>query len=103
MPFFLEVRSGPQAGNRIRLELGRILRVGRTDRADVAFTEDSHMSSLHFSLGWDGAHCRVTDLNSRNGTFVNGIPIHSHELQNGDRVEIGRSSFIYLTQDDVGR
>ena len=57
MPFFLEVRSGPQAGNRIRLELGRILRVGRTDRADVAFTEDSQHSWIRST--WNATDPRL--------------------------------------------
>ena len=100
MPFFLEVRSGPQAGDRIRLELGRILRVGRTDRADVAFTEDSHMSSLHFSLGWDGAHCRVTDLNSRNGILVNGEVVSATVVRDGDSILAGETAFLIRVEPD---
>ena len=40
---------------------------------------------------------------SRNGTFVNGIPVRSHELQNGDRVESGarRSSILTLDDDPI--
>jgi len=101
MPFFLEVRSGPQAGNRIRLEPGRIVRVGRTDRADIAFTEDTHMSGLHFSLGWDGAHCRVSDLNSRNGILVNGQAVAATVVRDGDTIVAGETVFLVCAEPEA--
>ncbi len=100
MPVFLEVRSGPQAGNRVRLERGRILRVGRIARADVAFPEDSHMSGLHFSLGWEGADCRISDLNSRNGILVNGQTVAATVLRDGDSVVAGETTFVICVEPD---
>jgi hypothetical protein len=100
MPVFLEVRSGPQAGNKIRLDQGRILRVGRASRADLACTEDSHMSSLHFSLGWEGANCRVTDLNSRNGTLVNGQTVNAAVLSDGATIVAGETAFAIRIEPD---
>lgn len=100
MPFFLEVRSGPQAGNRIRLERGTILRVGRTARADLALTEDSHLSGLHFSLGWDGADCRVADLNSRNGILVNGQAVSATVVRDGDSIVAGSTTFVIRVEQD---
>jgi len=100
MPVFLEVRSGPQAGNKIRLEQGRTLRVGRTDRADFACTEDAHMSSLHFSLGWQGADCRLTDLNSRNGVLVNGQTVTAVVLRDGDSIVAGDTTFVIHIDPD---
>ena len=79
------------------------------DEPEVQFGRDSSNQILVTDPSVSRAHCvmeatpagyRLKDLESRNGTFVNGIPIHTHELQNGDRVEIGRSAFIYLTQDE---
>jgi len=100
MPVFLEVQSGPQAGSKIRLERGRILRVGRNDRADVAFPEDSHMSGLHFSLGWEGADCRISDLNSRNGVLVNGQTVIAGALRNGDSIVAGQTKFAIAIEAD---
>lgn len=101
MPVFLEVRSGPQAGSQLRLEQGRILRIGRTARADVAFPEDTHMSSLHFSLGWEGSDCRVSDLNSRNGILVNGQAIAAAVLHDGDTLVAGDTTFAIRIDPDV--
>lgn len=101
MPVFLEVRSGPQAGSQLRLEQGRILRIGRTARADVAFPEDTHMSSLHFSLGWEGSDCRISDLNSRNGILVNGQAIAAAVLHDGDTLVAGDTTFAIRIDPDV--
>ncbi len=79
------------------------------DEPEVQFGRDSSNQILLTDPSVSRAHCvmeatpagyRLKDLESRNGTFVNGIPIRAHELQNGDRVEIGRSAFIYLTLDE---
>lgn len=101
MPVFLEVRSGPQAGNRVRLDQTRVLRVGRTSRADLVLAEDSHMSGLHFSLGWEGADCRIADMNSRNGTLVNGQAVTAAVLRDGDTIVAGGTTFAIIIEPDV--
>ena len=100
MPVFLEVRSGSQAGNKIRLDHGRTLRVGRTPHADLTFADDTHMSGLHFSLGWEGANCRVADLNSRNGTLVNGQTVTAAVVSNGDTIVAGATTFAIRIDPD---
>jgi pSer/pThr/pTyr-binding forkhead associated (FHA) protein len=100
MPVFLEVRSGSQAGNKIRLEPMKVLRVGRTSRADVAFAEDSHMSGVHFSLGWEGGNWRVADLNSRNGILVNGAAVQAAVLRDGDTIVAGETTFAIRVEPD---
>lgn len=101
MPVFLEVRSGSQAGKKIRLEPMKVLRVGRTSRADVAFPEDAHMSGLHFSLGWEGADCRIADLDSRNGILVNGAAVKAALLHDGDTIVAGETTFAIRIEPDV--
>ncbi len=100
MPVFLEVRSGSQAGKRIRLEPASVLRVGRTPRADLVFADDSHMSGMHFSLGWEGLDCRISDLNSRNGVLVNGSAVKSAILRDGDNVVAGETWFLIRVEPD---
>jgi Nif-specific regulatory protein len=72
---------------------------GRDSSNQILLTDPS-VSRAHCVMEATPAGYRLKDLESRNGTFVNGIPIRTHELQNGDRVEVGRSAFIYLTQDE---
>ena len=100
MPVFLEVRSGSQAGSKIRLEQARVLRIGRTARADVAFADDEHMSGVHFSLGWEGTDCSITDLNSRNGILVNGAAVKAALLHHGDTIVAGQTTFAVRIEAD---
>jgi len=60
------------------------------------------------NLAVSGAHAEITtilndsfleDLDSTNGTLVNGAPIKKHYLQNGDVVEIGRHQLKYVNAD----
>jgi hypothetical protein len=89
----LEAISGPITGRRIEVRAGTILRVGRTTRSDYAIGEDSYLSSLHFSVECDGTQCRVRDMGSSNGTFVNGSRITDLVVKEGDSVAAGESAF----------
>src|SRR5438067_1900732 len=100
MPVFLEVRSGSQTGKKIRLDSARLLRVGRTSHAGLSFADDSHMSGEHFRLECDGDAYRLTDLNSRNGTSVNGQGVHTAVLGNGDTIIAGETKFVFSVETD---
>ena len=46
---------------------------------------------------------KLIDLESFNGTFVNGIPIKEHTLTHGDQISLGDVQFLFLTHEaDVG-
>ena len=68
----VEIRFGRLAGRKAIVAPGAKLRVGRTDRADLAVAHDGAMSGLHFELAWDGAICLLRDLESATGTFLDG-------------------------------
>ena len=93
MLVILEAVSGPVAGRRIEIRGGSIVRIGRTGKSDHAIAEDSYLSGLHFSAECDGAQCRIRDLGSSNGTFVNGARISEQVVQAGDSVVAGGSTF----------
>jgi pSer/pThr/pTyr-binding forkhead associated (FHA) protein len=61
--------------------------VGR-DGADLNFPEDLFMSGEHCRVDNDGGNFSLTDLDSRNGTYVRIRG--EHELKHGDYVFIGR-------------
>jgi transcriptional regulator with GAF, ATPase, and Fis domain len=44
---------------------------------------------------------QVKDLDSRNGTVVNGLTVREQYLRHGDEIAIGDSSFIFLLEDEV--
>ncbi len=85
---------GPMVGKEFVLHSAQLLQVGRTDWADVAFCNDGRMSSIHFAVETDHKACYVKDLDSTNGTFLNGRRIKQRQVvENGDEVAAGETSF----------
>jgi DNA-binding NtrC family response regulator len=78
------------------IALGRALRIGRGEDADVVL-EDAKASRLHASIELCAGELVVTDLASRNGTFVRGAritgptPIAVHDV-----LRIGASLFVVV-------
>jgi FHA domain len=82
------VKTGPQAGR--RLKLGVEIAIGRQD-GDLVL-EDPEVSRRHAVLRRSGDSVVVEDLDSTNGTFVNGEKIRgSITLGPGDQVRVGQT------------
>jgi Nif-specific regulatory protein len=69
--------------------------IGREGAATLCLPDPS-VSRRHSQVGRDGEDFVVADLDSRNGTFVNDVPVKRRSLQHGDRVRIGDSLFLFL-------
>jgi hypothetical protein len=83
------VQTGPEAGRRVELDLE--VAIGRQD-ADLVL-EDPEVSRRHALLRRSGASVVVEDLDSTNGTFVNGERIRSPVMVGpGDQVRVGRTT-----------
>jgi pSer/pThr/pTyr-binding forkhead associated (FHA) protein len=94
MRVVLEILSGFGVGRKALLGAGQILRVGRTEWADLSVPKDGHMSGVHFALESDQNGCYVEDLGSSNGTLLNGRPLAVRTaLQNGDQITAGKTTF----------
>ncbi len=93
MQAVLEVTSGPHSGRQIVLSPGVPVRIGRTPKADYVVAEDTFLSGAHFYVEWSGDQCIVRDLNSSNGTFLNGTRLSEGVLHEGDVITAGQSSF----------
>lgn len=60
------------------------------------------MSRQHCRIEPDGERWLVVDLDSRNGTFVNGRRISRHHLRDGDRLHVGDSVLIFTQSAPTG-
>lgn len=78
-----------------------IVVLGRDPACLITFL-DSLMSRKHARIRCDGEHAVIEDLESRNGTRINGILISGpHSLRDGDRIGIGSSELVFtLAEDD---
>lgn len=72
--------------------------IGRQAGATLKIGNAS-VSRRHAVIEKEGDRFVIADLGSRNGTFVNDVPVRRRELQHGDRVRIGESQFFFLYED----
>ncbi len=63
--------------------------------------EDHAVSRQHCIIKRAGGICTVHDLESRNGTFVNGTAVTQQRLGPGDEIRIGASVLLYLVTRDT--
>jgi transcriptional regulator with PAS, ATPase and Fis domain len=76
--------------------------IGRDPSSSLSLN-DALISRQHARVENSGNDVTIFDLNSRNGTFVNAIPVTRRKLEPGDRVQIGDSLLLFvLEEDDAG-
>ncbi len=81
-----------------RWELGeKPLAVGRGKLADVVI-DDATLSRRHFQVERDGENYLLKDLNSQNGTWVDGRRAGSIKLRHHDCILAGRTIFLFSEQ-----
>lgn len=73
--------------------------IGRRFSNDIVI-ENLAVSGEHAEIQYIGNQMVLKDLGSTNGTYVNGKPIRSQALENGDEIEIGRYKIQYLEGTD---
>lgn len=89
----LEVMEGPLAGKVFRLE-GYPVVLGRRESCDIVLPDGS-ISRRHARIEPQRGSWVITDLNSTNGTFVNGERIQAKTLSSGDSVKLGATLCVY--------
>jgi len=80
---------------------GERLAVGRSSAAELCFPEDAGLSRQHFAFEYQDTDWTVQDLGSKNGTYVNNIPLKARLiLKPGDRITAGHLVVVYAPSDD---
>jgi transcriptional regulator with GAF, ATPase, and Fis domain len=94
----LFVLSGPLKDSTIPLPEGEVT-IGREASNKVAVIDPS-VSRKHCALRGEKGKFQVRDLDSRNGTLVNGAAVKEQWLRHGDEIAAGDSSFLFLLEDE---
>ncbi len=82
-----------------RLLPGNVRTLGRATGADF-IVEAALVSRVHCRLtALPTGELEVKDLDSTNGTFVNGSRITQARVASGDRIQVGRMELIALKED----
>ncbi|MFZ9889597.1 MAG: FHA domain-containing protein [Myxococcota bacterium] len=92
--FILRLTRGPGAPVDITLTDDHLV-IGRSQSCGI-FVDSPELSRNHVQLEKQGHEYTLTDLESRNGVFLNGVRIHSAVLRSGDTLQMGNVTFLYL-------
>ena len=90
--------QGPLEGENFPLA-GETLIIGREPSSSLCL-QDRRVSRRHSQIDRRGERFRISDLESSNGTYVNGFPVKEHFLEHGDQIAVGSSLFLFLVQDE---
>ncbi|WP_164007562.1 FHA domain-containing protein [Pyxidicoccus trucidator] len=98
MPFQLTISEGREAGKEFVFDQDSVL-IGRSTDCDVALF-DPGVSRKHCRIFLDGETYSVEDQGSANGTLVNGSPVATQSLEDGDKLTLGPVTFVFVMMTD---
>ena len=93
----LEAVAGPLRGTSIPLSEAEVS-IGREPSNRISLL-DAGVSRRHCVILRTGDQFKIQDLNSRNSTFVNGIPVTERVLASGDEIKVGGSLFVFVVPE----
>ena len=72
--------------------------VGRVASNPICLN-DLSVSRQHCVITKEAEEFKITDLESFNGTFVNGVPVKEHFLKHGDQIAVGDILLLFLLHE----
>ena len=93
-PYIRILPSGGEVSDRVVTLSRDVTRLGRGPAADVRLT-DTGVSRLHAEIRLLGPDATVVDLESTNGTTVNGLRVHTSPLAHGDQIGLGSTVLVF--------
>jgi len=76
--------------------------MGRHFDCDLVLKEET-VSSRHAKIKKNEGNYEIEDLNSSNGTFINGEKIKKQSLRTGDLISIDKMEFKFINPEEVER
>ena len=101
MVAYLKIRSGPDVGRRVRLDLMRTMHIGRGANCEIVLS-DPVASRFHAVIFHEDGVWQVRDMRSRNGMLVNGQKTDHATLGDSHIVTVGDTELqFYDTGEDA--
>ena len=95
----IQVLEGFERG-RVFGDLATPITIGREEDNTIQLN-DERVSRFHVKIQEDSGRVILTDLDSTNGTRINGHPVQMRVLQFGDQMSIGRSLLLYGSSREI--
>jgi pSer/pThr/pTyr-binding forkhead associated (FHA) protein len=89
--------KGPIIGEKFFLSKGS-LSIGRSSESDILL-DDITVSRNHAIIEKKESVFAIRDLESLNGTYLNGVIAGQSDLENGDRIQIGKYVFLFFISE----
>lgn len=101
MRIILTVIAGPHKGLEFSFDRHDTFLVGRSKHAHFQLpAKDKFFSRIHFMMEVNPPQCRLIDMGSHNGTFVNGEKVLAVDLRAGDQIRAGHTVLrVQLVED----
>src|SRR4051794_22194646 len=94
-----QVLEGVDKG-RVYRDLPIPVTIGR-EEGNLLRLNDERVSRFHAKVQLDNGDVILTDLDSTNGTRINGSTVQIRRLRPGDRVGVGRSILIFGSNEEI--
>ena len=91
--------DGPLSGRTFYLD-GPVLSIGRLVSNDI-YLEDPFVSRHHSVIRNQDGQYLIEDVNSANGTYVDGQRVDAGPIKEGSIIQIGASRFLFRIAEDL--
>lgn len=90
----IRIKTGKSSEQNIETVIVSSLIVGRSDTCDI-YIDDAKLSRQHFAIENDNGDVYILDLQSKNGTMLNGIRLNGRQrVKSGDKILAGLSDIV---------
>lgn len=95
---WLMMKKGPLAGKQFVLFKDATI-LGSSPKAEIYLFKDDAIEPKHAVIYNRGGRFEIEDQNTPDGLYVNGIPVTTHVLKNGDQIVLGKTVLEFALRD----
>jgi hypothetical protein len=95
---WLLMKAGPLAGKQFVIFRNPTV-LGSSPKAEIYLFKDEAIDPRHALIHDRGGRFEIEDLNSGDGTYVNGIPIKKQILKSGDQIVLGKTVLEFALKE----
>ncbi|HEV7671883.1 MAG TPA: FHA domain-containing protein [Thermoanaerobaculia bacterium] len=91
---WLRMVEGPLAGKEF-LMFREVMNIGASPRSEIYLFNDPKVAQTHATIRMIGDECEIAARDAVSPLLVNGQPVRNSRLRQGDRIQIGDTSFLF--------
>ncbi len=95
---WLMMKAGPLAGKQFVVFRNPTV-LGSSPKADIYLFKDEAIEPRHALIHDRGGRYEIEDMNSADGTYVNGIPVKRQILRAGDQIVLGKTVLEFALKE----